>query len=205
MEFILEKATTGGKKTMKGLIKIGSLLLVASLLLTALAGCGGSMSVEEHFQQGNQYAEAGEFGKAIEEYQAVLQEDPENVSAMTNLGVAYYNNGQLAEAIAQYENALDLAPNDADIHSNLAAAYVQQHQTSGDAQQLTQARQQYEKAVELKPDLAEAYFGLGVVHILAGNNEQAIEAFEQFLQVDTGKDSIASQQAQEYLRQLKGQ
>jgi Flp pilus assembly protein TadD len=73
---------------------------VAALLIAlALAGCGDATppvatstaappSVEEHFNKGNELAQAGQFEQAITEYQAVLEMEPDNISAMTNLGVA---------------------------------------------------------------------------------------------------------------------
>ena len=176
-----------------------ALLLVFLVVAGALAGCGEpKMTADEHFQKGNEYASAGDFENAIVEYEAVLELEPENVSAMTNLGVAYYNTGQLDQAIIQYQNALELAPDDADIHSNLAAAYVQTNQ-------LDKAQGEYQRAVELKADLAEAWFGLGVVYIQLGQNDKAIEAFEKFIEYDKGTDQIATDQAQQYLEQLKGQ
>jgi tetratricopeptide (TPR) repeat protein len=184
-------------------------LIVLSLLALALAGCGipeptaaptatTALTAEEHFLQGNTYAQNGQFEEAIAEYLAVLEIEPDHVSAMTNLGVAYYNTGQLEEAIAQYKEALDIAPDDADIHSNLAAAYVQ----VGD---LDTALQEYQRAVELAPDLAQAHFGLGVVYAELNDTERAIEAFEQFQAVDSGQDPTATELARQYLEQLKGQ
>jgi tetratricopeptide (TPR) repeat protein len=176
-----------------------SLFLVFLAVAGALAGCGEpKMTADEHFQKGNEYAGTGDFENAITEYEAVLELEPDNVSAMTNLGVAYYNTGQLDQAIAQYQNALGLAPEDADIHSNLAAAYVQTNQ-------LDKAQSEYQRAVELKADLAEAWFGLGVVYIQLGQNDQAINAFEKFVEYDKGTDKMATDQAQQYLQQLKGQ
>lgn len=192
---------------MKGIHK--TLLGMALLLTWALVGCGAeSMSTEEHFKKGNEFAQAGEFDKAIAEYQAVLKADPNNVSALTNLGVVYYNAGDLDQAIAQYQKALQIAPNDADIHSNLAAAYVQKAQLGQgqpDQTLMDKALQEYQKAVELKPDLAEAHFGLGVIYVTLGENDKAIAAFEKFQQVDKGTDKIATEQAAQYLKQLKGQ
>jgi Flp pilus assembly protein TadD len=154
-------------------------------------------TADEHFRRGNQHAQEGQFEDAIAEYQAALAAAPDHVSAMTNLGVAYYNTGQLEKAIAQYQAALDIAPNDADIHSNLAAAHVQ----VGD---LDAALQEYQKAVELDPDLAQARFGLGVVYAELGEDAKAIEAFEQFQALDAGQDPMATDLARQYLEELKG-
>lgn len=190
---------------------------VAVALILLLASCGQTptaqpptpsepaSTAEEHFRQGNDLSRAGEFDKAAEQYEKALEIDPQYVDAMTNLGVAYYNLGQLDKAIEQYSKAIELAPGDADIRSNLAAAHVQKHQSSGDQEELNRALEQYEKAIELNPDLAEAHFGLGVIYALQGENAQAIQAFERFLELDQGQDPMATSNAEEYLKQLRGQ
>ncbi len=155
-------------------------------------------TAEGWFEAGNGHAQAGEFPEAIAAYQAALELKPDYVSAMTNLGVAYYNNGQLDEAVAEYQKALEVAPDDAAVHSNLAAAYVQQGK-------LEEALSAYTRAVELEPALSQAYFGLGVVYLQLAQNEDAIEAFENFQKYDSGDDVMATTQAEQYLDQLREQ
>jgi tetratricopeptide (TPR) repeat protein len=118
--------------------------------LLALAACGSTESAfeqgNEHFQQGSEHAlasgehsQAGEsdkaqsesekaqaeFDKALEQYEAVLAKEPENVSAMVNLGIVYYTKGQLDQAISQYNKALaDLA----EAHFGLGVVYIQKGQ-----------------------------------------------------------------------------
>jgi protein O-GlcNAc transferase len=151
-----------------------------------------------HFQKGNDYAQSSAYDQAIAEYEAVLEVEPEHVSAMTNLGVVYYMTGQWDQAIAAYDSALGIAPADADIHSNLGAAYVQ-------LGQLDQALDEFSTAVTLEPDLLQAHFGLGVVYLQLGRNQEALEAFERFMELDTGQDTMATEQARQYLEYLKGQ
>ena len=183
--------------------KASALFLVALLLGATLAACGQAAptselqptaeptaepatepdTAEEFFQAGNQHAQAGELEEAIAAYEAALELEPGYVSAMTNLGVAYYNIGQLDEAVAEYQKALQVAPDDEAIHSNLAAAYVQQGK-------LDEALAAYNRALELEPSLSQAYFGLGVIYMQMGQNEDAIAAFESTLScVHPGQDS----------------
>jgi Flp pilus assembly protein TadD len=173
-------------------------LSMTLLIVVGLTSCGDTTSVEEHFQKGNELVQAGEFEQAIAEFEAVLEKEPENISALSNLGVVYYNLGRLDEAIAQYQKAIELAPQDADIHSNLAAAYVQQ-------EQLDTALTEYQAAVGLNPNLAEAHFGIGVIHLQKGEKDLAIVAFEMFQELDKGQDPMASDLAEQYLEQLKSQ
>jgi Flp pilus assembly protein TadD len=177
--------------------KLVSFLSIVVLILLVLAACGDTVSPDEHFQKGNEAAQAGDYEQAIVEFEAVLEKEPENVSAMSNLGVVYYNLGRLDEAIEQYQKAIEIAPEDADIHSNLAAAYVQQNQ-------LDKGLEEYQAAVDLNPRLAEAFFGLGVVYLQTGDADGAIQAFEKFQELDTGKDPMATDLAEQYLEQLKG-
>jgi tetratricopeptide (TPR) repeat protein len=185
--------------------------LVCLWIVIALAACGPATpteeppSAEEHFILGNEFSQTGDFEKAVEEYKKVLELDPQHVDAISNLGVAYYNLGQLDEAIEQYSKAIEIAPRDADIYSNLAAAHVQKYQLSGAQDQLESALEEYTEAVELEPNLPEAHFGLGVVHILLQRTDEAILAFTRFQELDTGKDPLATKNAVEYLKQLRGQ
>jgi tetratricopeptide (TPR) repeat protein len=136
-----------------------------------------------------------EFEQAAASFQAVLDGAPDNVSAMANLAIIYYAMGRLDDAVAQYQRALEIAPEAADVHSNLAAAYVQ----SG---QMEDALREYQAAVQFDPELAEAYFGLGVVYMQLDQSQEAIQAFVEFQKLDKGTDPYASQQAEQYLKQL---
>ena len=185
--------------------KVMSILFVSLFIVLSLAMCGKQEAAEEHFQRGNELSLSGDFEEAIAEYEQALEIEPENIDLMSNLGVAYYNLGQLDKAIEQYSRAIEIAPNDPDIHSNLAAAYVQKYQVSGALEQLERALEEYQKAVELNPTLAQAFFGLGVVYALLGRNDDAIQAFEEFQGLDTGEDSLATSNAEEYLKMLRGQ
>ena len=182
-----------------------SLFFVSLLVVLSLVMCGNGETAEEHFKRGNELSLSGDFERAIEEYRQALEIEPDNVDLMSNLGVAYYNLGELDKAIVQYSRAIEIAPNDPDIRSNLAAAYVQKHQLSGALEHLESALAEYQKAVELKPTLAQAFFGLGVVYALLGRNDDAIQAFEEFQALDTGEDSLATSNAEEYLKMLRGQ
>ena len=194
------------------------LLLTGLVIMLALDACGKTTPAEEpasstepsapfgeYLKQGNEFSQNGQFAEAVDEYKKALDLEPENVDALTNLGVAYYNLGRLDDAIDQYSKAIDIAPNDADIHSNLAAAYVQEHQLTDSSDSLNDGLAEYEKATDLNPDLPEAHFGLGVVYALLGRVDDAIQAFERFQELDTGKDPMATNSAKEFLEELRSQ
>jgi len=188
-------------RTTAGPCRLCSVAVLVALLLGSLpvlAGCGGALAVDENVAKGTELAEQGDFQGAAAELEAALEKDQDNVPAMTMLGVAYYKLQRLDEAIAQFRQAIDLTPDDAGIHSNLAAAYVQNYE-------LEKGLAEYQMAIQLDPELAEAHFGLGVVHFLAGRQEEAVQAFESFQQYDQGRDPTATELAEQYLEQLRGQ
>jgi tetratricopeptide (TPR) repeat protein len=202
----------------KTIHKIRHFFLISLALVLALVTCGKTTpteeqavaterppAVEDHFRQGNELSQANEFEKAIDEYRQALEINSNDVDVLANLGVAHYNLGHWDDAIEQYLKAIEISPDDADIHSNLAAAYVQKHQSGGSADDLDRALEEYQKAVDIKKDLAEAHFGLGVVYLLMGRNEDAIKALEKFQELDEGKDPMATDNAKQYLEQLRGQ
>jgi len=165
-------------------------------------------SAEELFQQGNAFVEAGQLQQAATAYQQAVEMDPEYQAAYANLGVVYYQLEQLDLAAQQYEKALEINPDDGDVAYNLGALRLQQALSGGgqpDEDLLNQAIDQLETALELSPDLAEPHFTLGVAYATLNRREEAIAAFEQFLEKDTGQDPRASQEAERYLESLKAQ
>jgi len=165
-------------------------------------------SAVAQFDLGNAHVRSGELAKAVLAYNKAIELDPNYQTAYANLGVVYYQQGQFDLAASQYKKALELNPNDGDVAYNLGALYLQQALSSGeqpDSQLLNQAIDQLERVKTLAPDLAEPYFGLGVAYTILNRNEEATQAFENFLERDTGQDPRASQEAQRYLQTLQGE
>lgn len=54
---------------------------------------------------------AGEYGQAIQAYQAILKRDPKNVDAMTHLGLIVAIGGHADAALETFDKALGLDPN----------------------------------------------------------------------------------------------
>jgi len=162
---------------------------------------------EEWFELGKDYYKQNQWSQAVAAFQKVIELDPTYQAAYANLGAAYHRQNNLDLAIAQYEKALELDPDDGEVVYNLAAVYIQQATQGGqpDAVLLNQAIEQLNRALELSPNSAEPYFGLGVAYAALNQPEQAIAAFESFLERDTGDDPRAQQEAERYLQLLRGQ
>ena len=74
------------------------------------------------FQYGNKFYENGEYRKAIESYQSVIQSGVKNGYVYYNLGNALLREKRVGEAILAYERAKKLLPRDEDVTFNLEYA-----------------------------------------------------------------------------------
>lgn len=95
------------------------LVVLISISILLVAAQSKSQDLSELFQQGNQYYDQGEFGKAIESYQKIIQGGFSNSHVYYNLGNAYFRNQELGNAILNYRRAERLDPRDEDIKANI--------------------------------------------------------------------------------------
>ncbi len=70
------------------------------------------------FLDGIKYYKAGEFQKAIDEFEKIAGSGVKNGELYYNLGNAYLKKGRLGKAILWYERALELIPHDPDLKFN---------------------------------------------------------------------------------------
>jgi tetratricopeptide (TPR) repeat protein len=165
-------------------------------------------SAQAQFNVGNAYVKSGQWDKAVIAYQKAIELDPNYQTAYANLGVVYYQQGKFDLAVSQYQKALELNPDDIEVAYNLGALYLQQAVSAGDhpdEKKLQQAITQLEQINQQAPALAEPYFSLGVAYSILNEKEKAIHSFETFLKYDSGQDPRASQEAQRFLQNLRGE
>ena len=77
---------------------------------------------EALFNQATDAYNDGDYQKAIENYQEILDKGQHSAELYFNLGNAFYKLNQIAPSIYNYEKALLLAPNDPEIKNNLSYA-----------------------------------------------------------------------------------
>jgi tetratricopeptide (TPR) repeat protein len=187
-----------------------ALRLALGALLTALllAGCAGSagqtptaapapqLSAQEYFDQGNALYEQGDLQAAANAFREAVALDDQNAGYWHNLGVTYYSLNALDEARESFQRGLALAPDDAELNYLMGVVAIQ-------VEQLSEAETYLTRANQLNPALPEPYFGLGVLYRLQGRREQAIGAFETFLEIGPGQDPAAIPVAQAELDALR--
>lgn len=90
--------------------------------------------------------------------------------AQYNSGVKYMKKGKYEKAQAKFEAALAKNPNMAEAHNNLGYSLRKQG-----PENYEEALRHYDRAIELNAKLAEAYMYRGVLHMLMGNEDKALE------------------------------
>ncbi|MBW4488998.1 MAG: tetratricopeptide repeat protein [Trichocoleus desertorum ATA4-8-CV12] len=146
-----------------------------------------------------QHTQAQRWSEAEQVYQQILQQQPDQVEALYQLGMiakqqgqmqvatgyfqqaatqycqlalACFNRRQLSEAVAYYQKALALRPTAPDIYTNLGNVYQ-------DLGQAEAAIASYQQALALKPDSAEAHNNLGNMYKRQGQLTEASNHYQQ--------------------------
>ena len=131
------------------------------------------------------------YAKAEEKFQQILDRHPDNVYALSNLGVVYFQQGKYQKAEAVLTKAIKFEPQDGFSHSILGIVYymTQRYDDAintlsraitlepNDPQSrnylgiacsqkgwVTVAEQELRKAIEMNPNYAEAHFNLAVIY-----------------------------------------
>ncbi len=130
-----------------------------------------------HFHLGVDHQKRGNAIKAIEEYENVLQLDPDNVEAHNNLGVIYKEQDNLDRAFEHFQFVLTYSPGMDQVHNNLGVI----HSLRGDYEE---AVQEYQKALELNHDNLKCLINLGLVYKARGMKLKTVDTLETILRID---------------------
>jgi len=96
-----------------------------------------------------------------------------------NSGVKLMKKGKYQKAQAKFEAALAKSPNMAEAHNNLGYSLRKQGPENYD-----EALRHYDRAIELNVKLAEAYMYRGVLYMLMGSEDKALEDHRTLTRLD---------------------
>jgi len=128
---------------------------------------GLARAAGKNFQQGN-YRAAGK------QYQQILAEDPNNLDALSNLGVVYVRSGNLRSAESTLEKAVAIAPDNDFLLTTLGVVQYRQSKFDEAIVQLT-------KAIAINPKSATAHNYLGIAASQKGRQQEAEKEILQAL------------------------
>jgi Flp pilus assembly protein TadD len=121
----------------------------------------------KNFQQGNYKA-------AEKQYQQILAEDPNNLDALSNLGVVYVRSGNLQAAESTLVKAVAIAPDNDFLLTTLGIVQYRQSKFDEAIVQLT-------KAIAINPKSATAHNYLGIAASQKGRQQEAEKEILQAL------------------------
>ena len=115
--------------------------------------------------------------------QAVSENDPRNIEALTALARIQARRSDLVGAQALVEEVVRLAPENADAHVLLANIL-------DDKGERDAALHHYERAIELNPNSVAAHYNLGVLLVRQGEREAAIVQLRQACELNPDDPSM---------------
>lgn len=135
---------------------------------------------------GNCYKEMGEYEKAIQAFNAVLEKVKEEkgsiegdegaARALASLGETYMKKGDLDKASEYLTQAIEMFPDDETLAFNIGEIYFQQQQTD-------KAIEYYAKAAQINGKWAPPHRQMGYAFLNKGDYRSAIDSFKKFLEV----------------------
>jgi len=109
--------------------------------------------------------------------------EPENATALCNLGAAEQRLGQTEKAITRYLEALKNNPSLPIAHYNLGLGYQLLGMT-------TEALAALRQAIEAQPDYFDAYFQLGLLEQNLGHAQIALDAYQQAISFNANSHEV---------------
>jgi tetratricopeptide (TPR) repeat protein len=164
-----------------------------------------NLTVEGHFNKATAYYYAKKYEEAEKEFRVVLQINPDDATAHSNLGVLLEDQERYDEAEKEYKEAIRIDPDDAVVHYNLgillkelerydeaekeykeairidpddATAHVNLGVLLKELERYDEAEKEYKEAIRIDPDLAEAHGNLGSLFLITERPEDAKKEFE---------------------------
>jgi protein O-mannosyl-transferase len=120
---------------------------------------------------------------AIEDYDKVIKNNPNDEGAINNRGTAKNALGNHKGAILDFNRAIEINPHYAEAYNNRALAKVSLSDNLG-------ALQDYNKAIEIKPLYADAFNNRGSIKDKLGDKEGAIQDYNKAIELDPKSSKI---------------
>jgi tetratricopeptide (TPR) repeat protein len=163
MSFVFEKKSTSD---------VGKLNATATVTPNAL-----SSELQDVAIAAQKNLRQRKYRTAEKQYQTILEKDPNNLDALSNLGVVYFRTGQIETAESTLKKALAIAPNDSSVLTTLGIVHYRQSK-------FDEALKELRKAIEINPNSATAHNYLGITASQKGRQQEAEKEMLQAIAED---------------------
>ena len=123
------------------------------------------------------YMEDARLDLAIDELEYILDKQPENYDVYYDLGRVHFELGDYASAIENFENVLEFKSENPWIYYYLGEAYEANDE-------IDKALSNYLKAIAHNDSFSPAYKKAGILFFARGDYDDAIEYFEDYINLD---------------------
>ncbi|MCL5942452.1 MAG: PIN domain-containing protein [Actinobacteria bacterium] len=131
-------------------------------------------------------------------YQDLLNENPNDVDALVNLGNLAFDDQRYLEAVDFYRRALDLRPSDTNVRTDMGIALLR----LGHYREAVEA---FRQAISDSPDHPLAHYNLGVALAQGGDSVEAVAELREALRLAAeGKGSVPVADAEALIARLQG-
>lgn len=134
------------------------------------------LTLDQALALAGQLQAQGKLAEAEHWLRQILQQQPNNASALQLLGVVAYQVGNLPAAMELLQRAISIQPNTAIFHANLCEILRRM-------QRMDEAKAHGERATSLDPNMAMAHSNLGIVHYDRKEYEAAAQCQQRALQL----------------------
>lgn len=155
----------------------------ACLLLCGLLAQAEPDPAQVTFDRAVQALSTGDYRAAEQGFQTVLKQQPNNVSAIGNLGILYARTNRIDKAIAEYDRALRLSPNNEPVLLNLGIVYLKEDLHS-------RALPYFRHVLALDPRNRQARQLLDVCRLYIGQVQPALRDLTALNQEDPGDQQL---------------
>jgi Tfp pilus assembly protein PilF len=125
-----------------------------------------AIGIETELRQASEFNATGQTAKGIPLLLGILKRNPQNVPALSMLGIAYLNSGRYDQARVCFEEEVKLKPQVDSGHLNLGTAYARLGRPQ-------QAEKEYRAALALNSGMPEAIASLSKLLVVQGRYEEA--------------------------------
>jgi tetratricopeptide (TPR) repeat protein len=145
---------------------------------------------------GDCYREKGEYDKAIEFYNKLIEQAGPDVTmgktmaakGLAAIGLCYLKENKLTESQDYFKKSIEMAPQDENLPYNVAEIYF----SNGS---IDDAIRYFEMAIQIKPDWPDPYFRVAYAHLNKGDNAKAVENLEKFIKLEPETERTAQAKA----------
>ena len=136
-----------------------------------------SKSLQQRLEQAKTMHRQGQVEQALNEYKAIIEQDPKHAGAIHMLAIVKLQQGDLASAQSLFEQAIEIDGSQADFHSNLGNALAGQGQ-------LELAYESFARAMQLDDSDLNAKMNAISALTELGRSKAAQTLCEQVLNID---------------------